>query len=128
MLYRAPLGTVVVLHFGFILFVATGALLAWRWPRVAWAHLPATAWGLGTLTIGFPCPLTALEKTLRRWAGAGGYEGGFVDHYIENVIYPQEYSSVLRAVAVVMILAGYGRVLAGFARNPRAARGYSGAL
>ncbi|MDP8976130.1 MAG: DUF2784 domain-containing protein [Actinomycetota bacterium] len=107
MFYDTLVNTVVLLHFCFILFVATGALLAWRWPRLAWAHLPASAWGLGTVIIGFPCPLTVLEKTLRRWAGASEYEGGFVDQYIEDIIYPQEYSSLLRAVAVVMIVAGY---------------------
>lgn len=40
-------------------------------------------------------------------AGTHGYEGGFVDHYIEGVIYPDEYTVVLRAVAVVVIVAGY---------------------
>jgi len=107
MIYRILAGAVVYLHFGFILFAATGALLTWRWPRLAWAHLPASAWGVGSVIVGFPCPLTALEKTLRRLAGASGYEGGFVDQYIEGVIYPPEYSSILRAVAAMTIMVGY---------------------
>jgi hypothetical protein len=107
MLYDTLANAVVFLHFCFILFVATGALLTWRWPRLAWAHLPGLVWGVGSVTIGLPCPLTALEKTLRYRAGAKGYEGGFVDRYIEGVIYPQAYSSFLRAVAVVMIVVGY---------------------
>jgi hypothetical protein len=99
--------TIVLLHAGFILFVVIGPLMSWRWPRLVWAHLPALVWGVGSLAIGFPCPLTALEKTVRRWAGAGDYQGGFVDYYIENVIYPDRYSSVLRTAAALMVVAGY---------------------
>ncbi|HWC12125.1 MAG TPA: DUF2784 domain-containing protein [Acidimicrobiales bacterium] len=107
MLYRVLADGVVIVHFAFILFVAVGAVLAWRWPSLLWLHVPALAWGAGTVAIGFPCPLTPLEKGLRRLAGDGGYEGGFVDRYIEGVVYPQEYSSMLRALAAVAILAGY---------------------
>ena len=37
---------VVVVHLAFILFVALGGLSVLRWPAVAWAHLPALAWGV----------------------------------------------------------------------------------
>lgn len=119
MLYRIVADGVVVMHFAFIVFVAMGALLAWRWPALVWVHLPALAWGIGSVVIGFPCPLTPLEKGLRRRAGDQGYDGGFVDHYIEGVIYPDEYSSILRALALVVIVAGYARLLSrsGFGRK-----------
>ncbi len=105
--YRFLAGIVVLLHLGFILFVATGALLTWRWPRLAWAHLVTAAWGAASLTIGLPCPLTAVEKDLWRWSGDNGYEGGFVDHYLEDVVYPDEFSFVLQLLAVAMIVIGY---------------------
>lgn len=107
--YRIAADAVMVLHLAFILFVAFGALLAWRWPRLIWAHVPALAWGVGTVVIGFPCPLTAIEKDLRHLAGTEGYAGGFVDHYIENVVYPDEYTAALRTVAVAIIVVGYAR-------------------
>ena len=118
MIYRLLAGAVVLLHLGFILFVATGAFLTWRWPRLAWAHLVAAAWGAATLTIGLPCPLTAVEKDLWRWSGGDGYEGGFVDHYLEDVVYPDEYSFLLHLVAVAMIVVGY----AGLRRHRAVAR------
>ena len=105
--YRILADTVVVMHLGFMVFVALGALLVWRWPRLAWAHLPALAWGAGSLSVGLACPLTAAEKAMRRRAGDEDYQGGFVDHYVEDVVYPEEYSSALRALAVVLIVAGY---------------------
>ena len=110
MLYRFLADGVVVVHFAFIVFVVLGPLLAWRWPALVWAHLPALAWGLATVTVGLPCPLTPLEKGLRRLADDQAYEGGFVDHYIEDVIYPDEYTLLLRAFAVVTIIAGYSRL------------------
>lgn len=107
MLYRILADGVMIVHFAFIMYVATGVVLAWRWPALVWVHLPALAWGVGTVTIGFPCPLTPMEKGLRRLAGDEAYEGGFVDHYVEDVIYPDEYSFVLRSLAVVTIVVGY---------------------
>lgn len=107
MLYRVLADAVMFVHLAFILFVAAGALLTWRWPRVAWAHLPVLAWGVGTVTIGFPCPLTTLEKALERRADGSSYDGGFVDQYLEDAVYPGEYSSHLRGLAAAMIVVGY---------------------
>ena len=117
MLYRVLADGVVVFHLAFIIFVAVGSLLAWRWPAALWAHLPALAWGAGTVAIGFPCPLTPLEKWLRVRAGDEGYAGGFVDHYVEDVIYPDEYTATLRVVIALVVVAGY----AGLVRGRRAA-------
>ena len=104
---RLAADAVMLVHFAYLAFVAVGALLAWRWPRLVWAHLPAVAWALATVSIGVACPLTALEKRLRRWAGTSGYEGGFVDHYLEDVVYPDEYTVVLRTLVAVAIVGGY---------------------
>ncbi|CAN5144680.1 hypothetical protein BH24ACT1_BH24ACT1_09000 [soil metagenome] len=38
-----------------------------------------------------------------------GRGDGFVDHYIEDVIYPDEYSVVLCAMAIVLVGVGYLR-------------------
>jgi hypothetical protein len=40
----------------FALFVALGALLSFRWPRVMWAHLPAAVWGVLIEFSGCVCP------------------------------------------------------------------------
>ena len=88
MLYRFLADLVVVLHFGFVLFVVLGGLLALRWPRVAWLHLPAALWGAGIEFFQGFCPLTPLENHLRRLGGEAGYSGGFVEHYVLPVLYP----------------------------------------
>lgn len=107
MVFDVLAGVVLVVHLAFILFVAVGALLAWRWSWLRWLHVPAVAWAVGIIVVGFECPLTPLEKWLRKRGGGEGYEGGFVDRYIENVIYPEEYTPLLRTLVAVMIVTGY---------------------
>lgn len=43
--YSLAAGLVVLVHLAFVTFVVAGGLLVLRWPRVAWIHLPAAAWG-----------------------------------------------------------------------------------
>lgn len=79
---------VLLLHFGFLAFVVCGALLAWRWPLLAWLHLPALAWGAYAVLAGEICPLTPLENALREAGGGSGYGGSFIEHYLLPLIYP----------------------------------------
>lgn len=79
---------IVALHFAFILFVVFGGLLVLRRPWVAWLHLPAAVWGALIEFMGWICPLTPLENSLRRMAGEAGYSHGFIEEYIAPVIYP----------------------------------------
>lgn len=122
MLYRLLADLVVVVHLAFIVFVAVGGLLTWRWPRVSWLHVPTVVWAVGTVTIGFPCPLTPLEKFLRHLAGEEGYGGGFVDHYIEGVLYPESLTPLLRAIAALTIVVGYVELHRRFGSSPAADR------
>jgi hypothetical protein len=105
--YRLLADVVVLLHFGFILFIALGGVLAWRWQWLLWPHLASVGWGAGIVAVGWLCPLTPLEKYFRRLGGEQGYEGGFVDRYIEGVIYPGEYTPLLRALAAVLVAVGW---------------------
>lgn len=87
MIYRLLADAVAVVHAGFVLFVAVGAFLVlWR-RRVAWAHVPAVLYGAALEFFGWICPLTPLEQGLRRSAGQAGYAGGFIDHYLRELIY-----------------------------------------
>lgn len=89
MLYRVLADLVVLLHTGFVLFVVLGGLCALRWPRAVWVHLPVVLWGAGIEFLAGICPLTPLENHLRHLGGEAGYAGGFVEHYILPVLYPE---------------------------------------
>jgi hypothetical protein len=86
--YGVAAGAVLVVHLAFVIFVIAGAALALRWPKVARLHLPAAAWGAFVEFSGYVCPLTPVENWLRRAAGAAGYTGGFVEHYVLATLYP----------------------------------------
>jgi hypothetical protein len=95
---------VVLLHALFIVFVVAGGLLVWRWPRIAWLHLPAAAWGAGIELFGGICPLTPLENQLRIAAGEAGYAGGFIGRYLLPVIYPEDLGRELQLLLGIGVL------------------------
>lgn len=103
-LYGVLADAVVVLHFGFVLFVLFGGLaVLWR-RQLIWFHVPAAVWGALIEFGGWICPLTPLEKSLRRAGGMGGYEGGFVEHYILPVLYPRGLTRTVQLVLGLIVV------------------------
>ena len=101
---------VVLVHFGFILFVVLGGFLAFRWRRVPWLHLPAAAWGTAIEVFGWICPLTPLENRLRRASGEAGYAGGFIEHYLIPVIYPAGLTREVQWTLAALVVGVNGAV------------------
>ncbi len=106
---------VLLLHLAFVLFAVAGsALVCWRL-RMAWLHLPALAWGVWIELSHGICPLTTLENALLQRAGASGYGGGFIEHYLMPLLYPpglQAAQQLWLAAALLGInLLGYGIAL-----------------
>jgi hypothetical protein len=116
-LYEWMADAVVLVHLSFLGFLAVGSLLAWRWPRLVWLHVPAVIWAILSVSVGLDCPLTPLEKDFRTLAGEGGYAGGFIDRYIEGVIYPERFTIVLRLLVVALVVGGYARMLTSAGRT-----------
>ncbi len=88
MIARLAADALVLLHAGFIVFAVFGGLLALKNRRWMWLHLPAAAWAASVVIMGWICPLTPWEQTLRAAAGQQGYSGGFIEHYVLAAIYP----------------------------------------
>ena len=88
MLFALLADATVALHAAFVLFVVGGGLLVVRWPRIAWLHLPAAAWGAWVELAGWACPLTPFENWLRAQGGGAAYTSGFIEHYVMPVLYP----------------------------------------
>ena len=113
MWYRLLADLVLLLHLTFVLFVVAGGLLVLRWPRMAWLHLPAAAWGAVVELTGWICPLTPLENELRVLAGVDTYGAGFIEHYILSLLYP---AGLTRDVQVIlgMIVIGVNAAVYGW--------------
>lgn len=115
MIYPALADLVLVVHLGFVLFVVLGGLLVLRWPRTAWLHVPAAIWGVLIEYTGWICPLTPLENSFRARGGEAGYTGGFIEHYIQPLLYPagltRSTQMVLGSLALVLNLTAYAVVI-----------------
>ena len=115
MLARLAADLTLLLHLGFIAFALFGALLAWRWRWVPWLQLPAAAWGVFVEMTGRLCPLTSLENHFRHLAGEAGYAGGFIEHHLLPLIYPEgltrELQYALAGVVLAVNMAVYGALL-----------------
>jgi hypothetical protein len=117
--YRAAADLVLVLHLAFVLFVVLGGLLVLRWPRLAWVHLPVALYGATIEFLGFVCPLTPLENSLRRAGGEAGYAGGFIDHYVTATLYPNGLTRGIQVVLGVAVLTLNAIVYAAWLRRMR---------
>lgn len=104
MIYRVAADAVVLVHLAFILFVVAGGVPVLRWPKLAWIHLPAVAWGALVEFTGWICPLTPLENSLRIAAGGLGYSGGFVERYLIPVVYPPNLTRTIQFVVGATVL------------------------
>ncbi len=115
MIYLLLADALVVLHFGFVLFVVLGALTVYRWPKMVWAHIPCALWGAWIELTGGICPLTPIEVRFRRMGGEEGYAGSFIEHYLIPVMYPsgltRAHQLVLGGLVVVVNLGVYGFLL-----------------
>ena len=89
MVYRLLADAVMLAHFAFLVFLALGGFLAWRYRWVFVPHAAAVGWAMLSIA-GAQCPLTAWEDGLRRLGGEQGLPRGFIDTYLTGVVYPAD--------------------------------------
>ena len=77
-------------HFAFIAYLVTGGYLALRFRCTLPLHVAAVVWGLGSTLLGWPCPLTSLE----RWARA---------HALMAPLPPDAVGTVRLAVLAIVV-------------------------
>lgn len=113
--YRSAAVLVVVIHLAFVAFILAGGFLAWRWRRLLPLHALAAVTSGALAITGLDCPLTDLEKWLRRLAGDEPYAGGFIAHYlvqpVSGAAMTPELHMGLRVFTVAVVAAAYGGAL-----------------
>jgi hypothetical protein len=111
-LYSNLATAVLFLHALFILWVIFGAVLTRSRRILRWLHIASLIWGILTELLLWPCPLTLLENWLEQKGGVEPYQGGFLLHYMDKLVYPDISSTVLTVAGVLVCainLAIYGR-------------------
>lgn len=96
-LYSFTADAVLVVHVLFVGFVVGGLaliyigfFLGWRWVRNRWfrvLHLLAIGIVVLQSWLGAICPLTTWEMTLRRKTGDSVYDGSFITHWLQQLLY-----------------------------------------
>ena len=102
------------MHVGIAAFVVAGLVLVivcnlkhWGWVNNVGfraAHVAAIGIVVAESWLGFVCPLTTLEMWLRSRAGATSYGGGFVEHWLQRLLYYSAPPWVFVAVYTVFAL------------------------
>lgn len=106
--YRLLADAVVVIHFAFLAYVIGGGFLALRLRWAIWPHLAASAWAVAIVTVpGLVCPLTTAENWARHRAGDASYTGGFIDRYIENVLYPARLTPLVQVLVAAAVITSW---------------------
>jgi len=104
MLFRIMADFVMALHLGFVLFAVLGGFLVLKRRRWVFVHVPAFLWAGLIEFAGWICPLTDLEIWLIEQSGAHGYQGGFIEHYLFPLLYPEELTRNLQIILGVFVL------------------------
>jgi hypothetical protein len=121
-MYRVLADAVVVVHFAFVVFLVVGGLLALRWPKVLWVHVPSVLWGAFIVAFSITCPLTPLERDLRARAGRERYEESFVERYVEGILYPGDMLRHAQAVAAAVVIGSWLALAVRHLRRRRSSR------
>ena len=103
--YRLLADLVVILHLAFVAFALCGALLALKWKRIIWLHVPAALWAAAIEFGGWVCPLTPLEHRLRIKGGGSAYSSDFIEHYVLPLLYPASLTREMQFVLGLVVLA-----------------------
>jgi hypothetical protein len=110
--YSALATAGLFLHALFIGWVVFGAVLTRSRPILRWLHIVSLIWGILTELLPWPCPLTLLENWLEQKAGVEPYQGGFLLHYLDKLVYPDISATALTVAGVIVCafnLVLYGR-------------------
>jgi polyferredoxin len=81
--------------------IIVGNLRRWRWINSPWlrfAHLATIVVVAGEAWLGIVCPLTTLEMFFRAKARTTTYEGSFVEHWLQALLFWQAPAWVFTAV------------------------------
>jgi Protein of Unknown function (DUF2784) len=89
-------------HLAFIGWVMFGALATRARPWLAAFHIVSVVYGIVAELGPWPCPLTLAENFFEARAGLVPYQGPFMLHYLDAIVYPNLPSALVAASGVLV--------------------------
>jgi hypothetical protein len=130
---HALANAILAIHIAFVGFVVIGLLLivaggvrGWSWvrnPWFRWSHLAAIGIVVVQAWLGIICPLTTLEMHLRDRAGNASYDGSFIAHWMQELLYinaPWWAFTVAYTLFAIIVLASWILIRPRRFRRPKA--------
>ena len=99
---------VLTIHLLWLALVIFGAL--WTRGRPLWStlHIAALLWGIVVEVGPWPCPLTGAERYFEAKAGFAAYQGSFLLHYLDAIVYPNLPSWIVTSAGVAVCALNLG--------------------
>jgi Protein of Unknown function (DUF2784) len=85
---QALADAILLTHLAFIVWVMSGALATRARAGLAALHIVSVVYGIVAELGPWPCPLTLAENFFEARAGLLPYQGPFVLHYLDAIVYP----------------------------------------
>lgn len=86
MVFQVLSESVFATHLLVTLYTLFGVALVFRWPRLAYFHVPIVVWMILVNVADWFCPLTFLEDWLRSESAIPGYDSSLIQGYIVDLI------------------------------------------
>ncbi|MGB6689630.1 MAG: DUF2784 domain-containing protein [Terracidiphilus sp.] len=93
---------VLFVHLAWLALVIFGAFWTRGRPVLTSLHIVALLWGIVVEAGPWPCPLTLAENYFESRAGVTPYQGGFLLHYLDAIVYPDIPGWIVTAAGVAV--------------------------
>jgi Protein of Unknown function (DUF2784) len=99
---------ILAIHLVWLALVIFGAF--WTRGRPVWSglHILALLWGIAVEAGPWPCPLTLAEQYFEARIGQPMYQGGFLLHYLDVIVYPNLPGWVVTSAGVTVCALNLG--------------------
>ena len=99
---------ILMVHLAWLALVIFGAFWTRGRPVCSALHILALLWGIVVEVSPWPCPLTLAERYFESRAGPSAYQGGFLLHYLDAIVYPNLPGWIVTSAGVAVCALNLG--------------------
>jgi hypothetical protein len=93
---------ILLVHLIWIVLVISGALFTRGRPMWSALHIFALLWGIIVEAGPWPCPLTLAEQHFEVRAGMAAYQGSFLLHTLDAIVYPNVPGWLITVIGIAV--------------------------